>query len=55
MARLKNNLPLLLAALQQRFQQQAPTHVYRDGKDRVEIWDADDFDPWDPLHGSPCA
>jgi hypothetical protein len=48
-ARLKNNLPLLLAAVQRRFQQQAPTHVYRDGKDRVEIWDADDFDPWEPL------
>lgn len=48
-ARLKNNLPLLLAAVQRRFQQQAPTQVYRDGKDRVEIWDADDFDPWEPL------
>jgi hypothetical protein len=48
-ARLKNNLPLLLAAVQRRFQQQAPTHVYRDGKDRVEIWDADDFDPWEAL------
>jgi hypothetical protein len=48
-ARLKNNLPLLLAAVQRRFQQQAPTHVYRDGQDRVEIWDADDFDPWEPL------
>jgi Transposase DDE domain len=47
--RLKNNLPLLLAAVQRRFQQQAPTHVYRDGKDRVEIWDADDFDPWETL------
>jgi hypothetical protein len=48
-ARLKNNLPLLLAAVQRRFQQQAPTQVYRDGKDRVEIWDADDFDPWEAL------
>ncbi len=48
-ARLKNNLPLLLAAVQRRFQQQAPTHVYRDGKDRVEIWDAEDFDPWEAL------
>ncbi len=48
-ARLKNNLPLLLGAVQRRFQQQVPMYVYRDGKDRVEIWDADDFDPWDPL------
>jgi len=48
-ARLKNNLPLLLGAVQRRFQQQVPLYVYRDGKDRVEIWDADDFDPWDPL------
>jgi hypothetical protein len=23
--------------------------VFRHGKDRVEIWDADDFDPWDTL------
>lgn len=49
-ARLKSNLPQLLAAVRQRFQPQAPTHVYRDGQDRVEIWDADDFDPWDTLH-----
>jgi Transposase DDE domain len=47
--RLKENLPLLLQAVQRRFQQQAPTHVYRDGQDRVEIWDADDFDPWETL------
>ena len=49
-ARLKSNLPQLLAAVGQRFQPQAPTHVYRDGQDQVEIWDADDFDPWDTLH-----
>ncbi len=48
-ARLKENLPLLFEAVQRRFQQQAPTHVYRDGQDRVEIWDADDFDPWESL------
>lgn len=50
MARRKSNLPQLLAAVGQRFQPQAPTHVYRDGQDQVEIWDADDFDPWDTLH-----
>lgn len=49
-ARRKSNLPQLLAAVGQRFQPQAPTHVYRDGQDQVEIWDADDFDPWDTLH-----
>jgi len=48
-ARLKSNLPQLQRAVQRRFHQQAPTHVYRDGKDRVELWDADDFDPWDTL------
>jgi len=48
-ARLKNNLPALFAAAQQRFLHQAPHHVFSYGKDRVEIWDADDFDPWDTL------
>jgi hypothetical protein len=47
--RLKGNLPLLSGAVQRRFQQQAPTHVYRDGNDGVEVWDADDFDPWETL------
>ena len=48
-ARLKGNLPQLQSAVARRFRQQAPTHVYRDGQDQVEIWDADDFDPWDSL------
>jgi hypothetical protein len=48
-ARLKANLPELLAAVNKRFGQQPPTRVYRDGKDRVELWDADDFDPWETL------
>jgi hypothetical protein len=48
-ARLKDNLPELLAAVEKRFGSRPPTHVYRDGKDRVEIWDADDFDPWETL------
>lgn len=26
-----------------------PTRVYRDGQHRVEIWDAEDFDPWETL------
>ena len=47
--RLKNNLPELFAAAQKRFVRQPPHHVFRHGKDRVEIWDADDFDPWQTL------
>jgi len=49
-ARLKNNRPELFAAAQQRFLHPAPHQVFRHGKDRVEIWDADDFDPWETLH-----
>lgn len=47
--RLKENLPLLSGAVQGRFQPLAPTHVYHDGNDQVEVWDADDFDPWETL------
>jgi len=47
--RLKNNLPELFAAAQKRFRLQPPHQVFRQGKDRVEIWDADDFDPWQTL------
>lgn len=48
-ARLKDNLPELLAAVDKRFGSRPPTRIYRDGQDRVEIWDADDFDPWETL------
>ena len=48
-ARLKTNLPELWQQVEKRFRQQPPTRVYRDGNDRVEIWDADDFDPWETL------
>jgi hypothetical protein len=48
-ARLKNNLPELFAAAQKRFLHQAPHQVFQQGEDRVEIWDADDFDPWETL------
>ena len=47
--RLKNNLPELFAAAQKRLGRQPPHQVFRHGKDRVEIWDADDFDPWETL------
>ena len=47
--RLKNNLPELFAAAQMRFRDQPPHQVFSHGQDRVEIWDADDFDPWETL------
>jgi hypothetical protein len=48
-ARLKDNLPELSQSVERRFASQPPTRTYRDGKDRVEIWDADDFAPWETL------
>lgn len=48
-ARLKDNLPTLFAAAQARFTAQPPTLVVEDGGERIELWDADDFDPWDRL------
>ena len=50
-ARLKDNLPELFAAAQKRFRDQPPQQVFREGEDRVEVWDADDFDPWQTLRG----
>jgi len=48
-ARLKGNLPDLFQAAQKRFSQQASQLSFRSGRDRVELWDADDFDPWESL------
>lgn len=48
-ARLKSNLPELSQAVEQRFSSCPPTQVYAEGKDRIEIWDANDFDPWETL------
>lgn len=48
-ARLKANLPELYAAAQARFGAQAPTSTFEVGGDRVELWDAADFDPWATL------
>jgi hypothetical protein len=47
--RLKENLPELLAAAQQRYAGQPPTDVFDEGRDHVEVWDAEDFDPWKTL------
>lgn len=49
-ARLKDNLPELSAAVEKRFSAQRPHRVVKDGQTRIEIWDADDFDPWETLH-----
>ncbi|MFY9527806.1 MAG: transposase [Candidatus Acidiferrales bacterium] len=48
-ARLKGNLPELFEAAQRRFHSQPPQTTFREGRDRVEIWDAEDFDPWEEL------
>lgn len=48
-ARLKADLPELLATAQRRFGSQPPHATFWDGPDRVEVWDADDFDPWEAL------
>ena len=48
-ARLKDNLPELFQAAQRRFRSQPPQLRFRDGSDRVELWDAEDFDPWGTL------
>jgi Transposase DDE domain len=48
-ARLKGNLPELLDAAQRRFADRPADRTFRDRSDRVEVWDADDLDPWDTL------
>ena len=48
-ARLKANLPELFHAAEARFQNRVPHRIFHNGADRIEIWDADDFDPWDAL------
>lgn len=48
-ARLKDNLPELSAQVQKRFRSQVPHATFQEGNQRVELWDADDFDPWETL------
>lgn len=48
-ARLKGNLPLLLAAAEARFVGTPPNLTTVVDGDRIELWDADDFDPWETL------
>ena len=45
-ARLKGNRPDLAHAVEARFAHRPPTATFRVGPDRVEGWEADDFDPW---------
>jgi len=49
LVRLKANLPTLFAAAQARFAGRPPTDTFEDHGDHVEVWDADDFDPWENL------
>ena len=51
-ARLKSNLPELSRAVEKRFGSQPPTRVLHEPSQRIEIWDADDFDPWETLQWS---
>lgn len=48
-ARLKGNLPELYAAAQRRFLSASPQVRFDYGDDEVELWDAEDFDPWTAL------
>jgi hypothetical protein len=48
-ARLKDNLPEIAAAVQARFGSQPPRETFQHGDDWIEIWDAEDFDPWATL------
>ena len=49
-ARLKDNLPTLVCTARQHFEAQPPHQTFQVGADRVEIWDADGFDPWENLN-----
>lgn len=48
-ARVKENLPELVAAVRARWEGQPPHATFWEGPDRIEVWDAADFDPWDTL------
>jgi len=48
--RLKDNVPTLVAQVEARFAAEPPDDVFTgDDGDHVELWDADDFVPWDGL------
>jgi len=45
-ARLTDKLPELSEAAQARFRDQPPTARHEEKGERIELWDADDFEPW---------
>ena len=49
LVRLKANLPDLLAQAERRLGYDPAPQVLRDGQDRVELWERDDFQPWEGL------
>jgi len=49
LARLKDNLPGLHDAARQRFLNTAPHLVLEEDGRPIELWDAQDFEPWDSL------
>ena len=49
-ARLKDNLPELATAVDRRFKDKRPHRVLNYNHTRVELWDADDFGPWETLN-----
>ena len=49
LARLKDNLPTLYEAAQRYFRSRPPTLTFRHGHERVELWDAEGFPPWEEL------
>lgn len=48
-ARLKANLPDLFTQAESYFASMKPTATTQVGRDRIELWDADHFDPWESL------
>jgi hypothetical protein len=48
-ARLKDNLPHLYDAAQRYFRGRPASHTFVHGTDRIELWDADGFPPWEDL------
>jgi hypothetical protein len=47
--RLKDNVPLLYRAAVARFEAESPHRVFDVDGERIEMWDAEDFDPWEDL------
>lgn len=49
-ARLKDNLPDLMHQVDRRFDACTPHRTFRMDKDVYEVWDAENFQPWDTLN-----